>query len=249
MCVSSMKKSWQRSLLVVSIAALLTGCATSKHPDDPWESYNRVVFKFNEQVDKVALKPVAKVYNAVVPAPVNKGVSNFYANLKMPLTIVNDVVQLKPKQAVADTWRFAINSTFGLGGLFDVASEWGLEDHPQDFGMTLARWGIWKESAYLVAPFWGPTTIRDSLMVPLDLTFTPWPYVRPLRINLALYALDVVDQRAQLLKADDLIENVAVDQYVFIRDAYMQHRRHQINPAAQTDASQSELERAFEGDF
>lgn len=249
MCNHSPFKRWQRFTLTTCLTLSLVGCATSKNPNDPWEGYNRAIFKFNEQVDKVVFKPAATIYNKIIPAPISKGVGNVYANIKLPLTIVNDLLQLNPKQAVADTWRFGINSTFGFGGFFDVAEGWGLEHNKQDFGLTLAKWGVWKNSSYLVAPFYGPTTIRDSVTMPLNLLFTPWPYLRPAELNLGLYALDVVDTRAGLLKSDELVERVAVDEYAFVRDAFLQYRQNQIDPSVMAETSEEDLERAFEGEF
>ncbi len=206
---------------------LLTACSTVQHapanPGDPFESLNRQSFQFNEDFDRVFFKPVAEVYQKIMPWPVRNGVSNFFSNLNEIPTVGNDLLQVNPYQALQDSWRFAINSTVGIGGILDVATKLGLPKHTQDFGLTLARWG-WKESAYVVLPFIGPSTVRDTFGWPINyygMTVFPWidwQYRYP------ILTLDVVNYRASLLSAEDVVETAALDPYVFFRDAYLQRR-------------------------
>lgn len=204
---------------------------------DPLECVNRAMFAFNDKFDAYVLKPIAFLYNKIIPKPLNRGIHNVFLNLNNLPTIANDILQLHPYQTTSDVWRLAINTTLGIGGLFDFAACMGLPNHSNDFGLTLARWG-WRESSYLVLPFFGPHTIRDTLHIPMDYYyFSIYPYIkRPYRYD--LYALQIIDYRAQLLKFDDVLNEVAFDKYVFVRDAYLQHRRHEIEMKDQCPGSQ-----------
>lgn len=199
-----------------------------KYVSDLYEKTNRQVFEFNESTDAYILKPVSQFYNKLVPKPLNKGIHNFFSNLYTVPTIANDVLQLHFTQTLNDLWRLGINSTLGFIGLFDVAKQMKLGPYTNDFGLTLARWG-WEQSAYLVLPFWGPNTLRDSIDLPVDFfVLSVFPYIHPPSVRYGLYALGVVDRRAQLLKVQDLIEEASLDKYVFVRSAYMQRRAYQI---------------------
>lgn len=213
------------SLLVVS---LISGCATTSNPKDPYEGYNRAMFSFNDTVDKVALKPVATVYQKALPSFVQTGVGNFFGNIGDVWIAVNNLMQGKLEDGMSDVARVMINSSFGLGGLFDVASEAGLPKHAEDFGQTLGKWGV-KSGPYVVLPFVGSSTVRDTAALPVDLYGDAWGYVHPHRLRNAGYGLRVIDKRAAALNAGNLIEDAALDKYEFVRDAYLQRRQSLIN--------------------
>jgi len=218
-----------KGLLVgVLLAGMLGGCATQGNKD-PLESMNRGIYKFNDTVDKAAIKPVAGAYKAVIPSPVRTGVNNFFTNLGTVITIVNDLLQLKFDKAFTDTGRFAINTTFGIAGLIDVASMDGIEKNNEDFGQTLGYWG-WEDSTYLVLPFLGASTLRDAGGLVVDSAFIdPVYYVDHVPTRNSALALKFVDRRSQYLPASDLLDEAALDPYAFMRDAYMQRRTSQIH--------------------
>lgn len=195
---------------------------------DPLERTNRLVFSFNEAVDKTVTKPAATLYNKVIPRPLNHGIHNIFNNFWTVTTIANDMLQLHLYQMMHDTWRFAINTTVGVGGFFDVADRIGLKPYTNDFGLTLARWG-WQKSTYVVWPFFGPSSIRDGIRLPVDYYLSIYPFISPVRVRYGIYGLDVLDRRAQLLKFQPIFEEAALDKYVFMRDAYSQRRQYQIS--------------------
>lgn len=209
----------------------LAGCATGPgNPGnvppqrrDPLAPMNREVYRFNNLVDSALIRPLAKGYVRVTPRPVRTSISNFFSNLELPVTIVNDLLQLKPIDAVRDTGRFFANSTLGIAGLFDPASSWGLVPHSEDFGITLARWGV-PSGPYLVIPFFGPSDVRDALGLYVDYfgSAYQWTGWHPGTRN-AVFALQVVSLRAQFLNYDQLLEQ-AYDPYAFMRNAYLQSR-------------------------
>ena len=230
--------------ILIGILLIITGCATKKpaDPQDPYESYNRAMFKFNEAVDAVTFKPIAEVYDAVLPNPVKKGIGNAYANVDEVPAIANDVLQARVGWAIADFWRLVFNSTLGVGGLFDVATHFGLKKHRQDLGLTFARWGV-KNSPYFVIPLLGPSTIRDGVARFVNYKFfTVYPYLDPAALRWGLYAGDIVNTRAELLPTDKLVKQ-AFDPYVFVRNAYLQHREHLIDPE-QKEAADTYIEEA-----
>lgn len=195
---------------------------------DPLETMNRKIFNFNDALDTHVLVPVSKTYNKIMPKPLNRGIYNFFSNLNNFPTISNDLLQGNFYQATSDSWRFLVNSTAGAGGLFDVAQNMGLESNSEDFGLTLARWG-YTDSDYLVLPFFGPSTLRDAMGMPVDyFFFSPYRYVSDSRTRYTLYALNIVSKRAQLLQYQDLYNQIALDRYTFIRNAYMQQRTNAI---------------------
>jgi phospholipid-binding lipoprotein MlaA len=195
---------------------------------DPLEKFNRGIFTFNDKVDTYVLKPIATFYNTIMPKPLNEGIHNAFSNVGELPTIANDILQLNFYQMANDMWRFAINTTIGVGGLFDIASRIGLKYYANDFGLTLANYG-WKNSTYLVLPFFGPSTIRDTVEIPVDYYgFSVYPRIRSESTRYQIYGVGIVDRRAQLLQYQDVLEEVAIDKYVFMRNAYMQRRAHQI---------------------
>lgn len=217
------------SVCILTTSCLLSGCATVPQGTapqiDPYEGFNRKVFKMNIILDGVLLRPIAVVYQHIVPAPVNKGITNFFHNLHEISNIANDMLQGKFLFALSDAWRFTVNSTVGLLGFFDVASPAGLTEHNQDFGVTLATWG-YKDSAFLMLPIFGPTTVRDALSMPVDqYALSAWPYIDSDKLYTALYATKTIDRRASLLPADQLIRQ-SFDPYIFVRNAYLQRRQY-----------------------
>ena len=192
---------------------------------DPWEGFNRGVFGFNETLDRYALKPVAQGYKAVTPDLVETGVSNFFGNLADIGSIMNNLLQLKGNAAGQDLGRVIFNTTVGLGGIIDVATPMGLPEHKEDFGQTLGHWGV-ESGPYLVLPFLGPSNVRDGISKIPDSMVDPVGEVNPIRTRNQLYALRIVDTRAQLLAAEQLLTG---DRYTAIRDAYMQRREFLVN--------------------
>ena len=201
---------------------------TPANPKDPYEPFNRVMYHFNDFLDKAALKPVATLYLKVVPKPLVKGISNVFSNIDTIPTVANDVLQANFYQATSDFWRLAINSTVGILGFFDVAADIGLEPNKEDFGLTLARWG-YTNSNYLVLPFFGPSTLRDGLGIPVDYYgFSIYPDIHPVLQRYELYGLGIVSRRADLLRFQNVFDQASLDRYVFIRDAYTQRRKYLI---------------------
>lgn len=213
--------------LISAVASLMGGCATSGNPKDPIEGFNRVVFGFNEGVDKAVVKPVAKGYDTILPSPVRTGVSNFFGNVADVFIAVNNLLQGKPGAAVGDAGRVIVNSTVGILGLFDVASEMGLEKHDEDFGQTFGRWGV-GSGAYLVLPILGPSTMRDAAGRILDIQADPVGDVGRVATRNTLIVTRGVSDRAALLPADKVIEEAALDKYSYVRDFYLQRRRNLI---------------------
>ncbi|MCD6662659.1 MAG: VacJ family lipoprotein [Comamonas sp.] len=214
--------------------AVLAGCATgpNAHPQDPFEPYNRAMTHFNDGVDQVLLVPAATVYKEALPRPVRTGVSNFFANLGDLWSFVNNVLQARGQAAADSLARFGINTFIGMGGLFDVASEAGIERHRQDFGLTLAHWGM-SSGPYLVLPLLGPSTLRDTAMLPVDTWGDLASHARPVATRNGLYVLRFVDRRASLLGATAIRDAAALDPYTFTRDLYLDLRQQR---AGQRDA-------------
>jgi phospholipid-binding lipoprotein MlaA len=216
-------------VLPLIVAVLLCGCASTSDPDapyDPLEGFNRSMYTFNDNLDRAVLKPVAQAYNKVLPPPVNRGVSNFFNNLKDVVVIANDLFQVKPAQAASDFARVVFNTSFGIGGLFDVATYMGHPRHNEDFGQTLGTWGV-NTGAYIVLPLLGPTTVRDGIGGAIDTAaFDPFYEVfEQVPTRNSLIALRVVDTRAGLLSASRILETAALDPYSFTRNAYLQRRQ------------------------
>ncbi len=220
-------KRWRSVALAVAAAAVLSGCATSGNPKDPIEGVNRAVFAFNEGLDTVIIRPVAVGYDTVMPAPVKTGVSNFFANVADVFIAVNNLLQGKVPEAASDAGRFLVNSTVGILGLFDVASNIGLEKHDEDFGQTFGRWGV-GPGAYVVVPFFGPRDVRDTVGLVLDVKADPIAHIDHVPTRNTLLAVRIVSDRANLLPADKVIEEAALDKYSYMRDAYLQRRRSQV---------------------
>jgi phospholipid-binding lipoprotein MlaA len=195
-----------------------------RDPRDPLEGYNRFMFGVKERLDSAVVKPVAQGYQKVVPQVVRAGVSNFFGNFGDAWSAINHLLQGKATDAAEMTIRVATNSVFGIGGLFDVASELGIERRYEDFGQTLGAWGV-PAGPYLVLPALGPSTIRDASARPLDMAWSPTLLTNNSAASTALTTLSLIDTRAFLLNASRILDEVALDKYVFVRDAYLSRRR------------------------
>jgi phospholipid-binding lipoprotein MlaA len=206
----------------------LGGCASPSHnPKDPFESFNRGAYKFNDALDKAVLKPVAKGYNTVMPAPARTGLSNFFSNLNDVTVAANDLLQFKVKQAASDTGRIFVNTTVGVLGLIDVATPIGLEKHNEDFGQTLGYWGV-GSGPYLMLPFLGPSSVRDSVGLYADTMTSQTSRIKHVAVRNEVYLTNFVVKRASLLDEEKVIDEAAIDRYSFIRDAYLQHRQNLV---------------------
>lgn len=231
-------------LAAVFIAVLLGGCASTgeRNPKDPLEGFNRASYKFNDAVDRAVLKPVATGYRAVVPQFVRTGVNNFFSNIYQVNTIVNDLLQGKFRQGGEDTGRLILNTTFGIGGLIDFASVVGVPKRHEDFGQTLGVWGV-KPGPYLVVPFLGPSTLRDTGGRFVDSQFGYWSYVDNMALRNSMFATETVNTRSNLLDAEKVLDEAALDRYVFLRDAYLQRRERAVydgNPPKKPDEQEDE---------
>ena len=223
-----LKKRISTLILAAGMVGLLGGCATSGNPKDPIEGFNRAMYAFNDGLDTVLIKPVAQGYDAVLPTPVKTGVTNFFANIADVFIAVNNLLQGKVPEAFSDAGRFAVNTTIGVLGIFDVATELGMEKHDEDFGQTFGRWGV-GPGAYVVVPFFGPRTVRDTVGLVLDVKADPVANVDHIPTRNTLLAVRIVSDRANLLPADKVIEEAALDKYAYLRDAYLQRRRNLVH--------------------
>ena len=233
-----------RRLPLLSVCLLLLcGCATlppgsKRDPRDPWERFNRSSYQFNDALDRAVLKPAAKGYTHL-PQPVQTGMHNFFDNLDYPVTIVNDLLQGQLKPFFSDIGRFVLNSTLGLGGLFDPATPAGLQKNYRDFGQTLGKWGVPK-GPYVVVPLFGPYDVRDGIgSVTVDYYANPRSYLN-FWTNLGVYAVRTVDHRSRLLPLDATIQS-AYDPYAFVRSAYLQNRDFMVHGGqSQSEEEQEE---------
>ena len=233
--------SW---LVIAAVVLVLQGCASVKTADarDPWESMNRRVYQFNDALDTVAIKPAAEIYTKVLPSFVRTGIHNFLGNLGDVWSMANSAMQLKG-QATAETFmRINVNTFMGLGGLLDVASEMRLEKRKEDFGQTLGFWGV-KPGPYLVLPLLGPSTLRDTLAMPVDFQGDFSQIFKDEATRNSLSATRILDVRSGLLQTVDVIKGASLDPYTFVRDGYLQKRKNDIydgNPPSDFDYGDSE---------
>lgn len=225
------KNNYRIILKLGLLFSILTGCATYPANPDPLEKFNRHIFTFNEKVDKVVLKPVAQTYKAVVPKPVDEGVTNFFSNINDVVVVTNDILQLKFKQAATDTTRLLLNSTLGIFGVFDIASKVGLPKHQEDFGQTLGYWGF-GSGPYLVLPFFGPSSLRDLTGRGVDILADPRVYYADQahlqNFFMASDVVKIVDMRADYLDMEQVLDTAALDRYTYLRDAYLQRRQYLV---------------------
>lgn len=250
--------AWFAALLTLASLLLLSGCASVPGPadkKDPLESYNRAMYAFNDGLDRAVVKPVAEVYRDTIPGPMQTGVSNFFSNLDDIFVFVNDLLQLKLTQAASDLSRLVWNTTVGLGGFIDVASHMELPKHNEDLGQTLGVWGI-GDGPFIVLPFLGPSTVRDTAGIVVEAPHHPVNDIEDNETYWATLTLMTVNKRAQLLGASKVVDEAALDRYVFIRDAYLQHRlslvydgnppREKRNGASSKEPSKEDLELEME---
>ena len=223
--------SWQPIQTMAGMVVLVVsaGCATAPGGDarDPWEPYNRSMTSFNDAVDDAVLKPVATVYRDVLPQPVRTGFGNFFGNLGDVWSFVNNVLQAKPEGSLHSFWRVVVNSTIGLGGVLDPATEMRLERHREDFGQTLGRWGV-PPGPYFVIPLLGPSTVRDTAALPVDYYGHPLGHMHDVAWRNSLAGVQLINARAAVLGATDLLDAAALDPYTFKRDAYLQRRLNDV---------------------
>lgn len=208
----------------------LTACATGPdaHPQDPLEPWNRGVYRFNDVLDTNLVKPVAETYQEVTPDPVRKGVSNFFGNIRDVWSSVNAAMQLRPQEALENLFRVGVNTTLGLGGVLDVATEMGIPRTRMDFGQTLGRWGV-PSGPYLVLPLLGPSSVRDATGTGIQFRLNEYTNFDDDHVQNSLTALEIVNTRAGLLRAGGLLDEAAIDKYSFVRDFYLQRRQNQID--------------------
>lgn len=218
------------ALAVAAALVLLAGCATGPDadPKDPLEPLNRGVYRFNDAIDTAVLKPVATAYVDITPSPVRTGVNNFFSNLGDLWSAVNAGLQLRPRETADNLLRFGVNTVLGFGGLLDIAGEAGIPRTRIDFGQTLGRWGV-PPGAYVVLPFFGPSTVRDTGGLVVDWEADLVGHVDHIPTRNSLYALRAVDTRAGLLRAGELFEGAALDKYSLMRDFYLGRRQRQID--------------------
>ncbi len=231
--MSNQTKSFFKGLLLL-LTVLLTACASIQQTErvakiDPFERVNRAVFSFNETADEYVIKPVAEAYKFVLPEFVRTGVTNFFSNINDVLIAANNLLQGKPSNAASDIGRFLVNSTIGILGLFDVATDMGLDKNREDFGQTLGVWGV-ADGPYMVLPFFGASNARDTvgLVVDIETDFMLNTNKLDSDEKLAVNGLRVINRRADLLDAGQLLEDAAFDKYSFVRDGYIQRRRSQV---------------------
>ncbi len=218
-----------KGLFILLILLLLSGCASigAGHPSDPLETVNRKIDVFNQEFDKAVAKPVATGYRKVTPDPLDRGITNFFNNLADVPSAANNLFQLKPLRALNDVGRVCVNTTIGLLGLFDVASDMGMPNYKEDLGQTLGYWGV-GDTPYLVIPFLGPANLRDFIGRMGDFYLNPISYSTQ-GVYWSLVALNMVDRRADLIEAGDVLDEAAVDRYSFLREFYLQKRQSAIN--------------------
>jgi phospholipid-binding lipoprotein MlaA len=212
------------------LALLLSACSgvpvDQRTESDPWESMNRPLFSASVAIDKATTKPLARAYRKVIPAPIRKGVSNFFRNLTTPRSVVNNFLQGKPARGFSEFGRFLFNSTLGIGGLIDVATIGGMEEYREDFGQTAAVWGV-PDGPFVMLPILGPYTLRDALMMPLDIIADPLYQYDNSSVRDKLYIVRLIDLRYRLLVTDKFLDD-SKDPYVTIRESYMQNREYEI---------------------
>lgn len=211
--------------ILLLLAFSLAGCAANGVKRDPIEPINRAIYQFNDVADKAVIKPIAQGYKAVLPSPVRTGITNFFSNLGDVIVVINDLLQFKFAQAASDTTRIFTNTTFGVLGIFDVATDWGLEKHDEDFGQTLGSWGV-GNGPYLVLPLLGPSNLRDTAgLFLVDSNIDPVMDIEPVSDRNATVVLETINTRSNLLGVEKILDEAALDPYAFVRDGYLQRRR------------------------
>lgn len=223
-------------LVTISLGACASDPAAQRSDNDPWEAINRPLYSFNTGLDKVTLKPLAKGYQKVTPRPVRTGVTNFMKNLATPGSSINNFLQGKPRRGFSELGRFLLNSTVGIGGLFDVATASGIERNYEDVGQTAAVWGV-PDGPYVMLPVLGPMTLRDAVLTPVHIISNPLYHYNNSSIRDKLYILRAIELRERLFKAEKLLKD-SKDKYVTTRESYLQNREYQVydgNPPEDDD--------------
>jgi phospholipid-binding lipoprotein MlaA len=230
-----------RIFLSLVLLTCATGCATAPATAsrDPFEGFNRSVFQFNEKLDQAVVRPVAETYQQITPQPVRTGVKNFFGNLSDVWSTVNNALQLKPVPAVESFMRVLVNSTVGLYGVLDIATELKLERHSEDFGQTLGYWGV-SSGPYLVLPLLGPSTLRDTASLSVDTKGNLARRVEHVPTRNTLLATSAVEKRARYLGAGERLDELALDKYIFVRDVFLQKRLSEVWDGEPPEAAQSQ---------
>lgn len=237
--MSYLKRLAKPAVAIMASVCIMTGCAT-KNPNDPFENYNRVMFNVNEAFDHTAFKPLAMLYDTVMPDFAQTMVTNFFGNINDVWYAFNNLLQGQGEKGMTDVARVMVNSLFGLGGVIDVASNLNMPKHRADFGQTLGVWGM-EAGPYVVLPLLGPSTLRDTIALPAEWYGDAWSYVDNVRLRNAGLIVRAVNYRAALLDASSLVDDAALDKYEFMRDAYLQRRYKQVHGEA-TDTSDEWVE-------
>lgn len=216
-------------IYMLTLIVILSGCATTFYnknslEQDPFNKFNRVIFHFNDKLDNVAFKPLAIAYQFILPEFIHIGVNNFFGNITDLWSAINQILQGRINHSVSSFMRVVINSTFGFGGLLDISSEIRLQKQQSDFGQTLGIWGI-SSGPYIVLPIFGPSTLRDTIALPIDIYGNLWFYKKLVRLRSIGTALAMLDKREQLLNTLNLLEDTAFDKYDFYRTIYLQSRQ------------------------
>ena len=217
-------------LVLAAVALSLSACTTipaeQRVASDPWEGLNRPLHSVNTAFDNIALKPLAKGYRAITPGPIGRGISNFFRNLAVPRSAINNFLQAKPGRGFSEIGRFIVNSTVGIGGLIDIATPSGFGNYREDFGQTAAVWGI-PDGPYVVIPFLGPSTLRGAFTLPIDIVAYPLYSYENSSVRDKLYILRIIELRKRLLAAEQLLED-SKDPYVTLRESYLQNREYEV---------------------
>ncbi len=241
--VNRLRRRALRCLGTVLCATTILGCGARAQmaQNDPWEPFNRKMFWFNDKADTYVLKPVATAWDWALPNVVQQSVSNFFGNLNVPITAANNLLQGKAGESATDLGRFAVNTTVGMVGLFDPATTFGIDSHNEDFGQTLACWGV-PSGPYLVLPLLGPSSPRDATGYGVDTVLSVWPFVVSTYVSTAVTTVNVVNARSLVLKQVADAKKASLDFYVFVRNAYIQRRNAMINDnKGPTGAQQNDL--------
>jgi len=212
---------------LVLVGALLSGCATTESKVDPLEPFNRTMYKVHTTIDDAIIKPVAQGYVKVTPAPVRTSVANFFGNIDDLFSGINDVLQGNGNRAGDAFGRVLLNTTFGIAGIFDLASMMGINKDPNDFGLTFGKWGA-PQGPYLFVPLFGPTTVRDGSGWLVRLYTGPANYINDIGVRNSLYGLGYLNARAQALDAESVLDAASLDRYLYLRNAYLRARRYQL---------------------
>ena len=236
-----MKRHHRRQLATALALVAATAAGHAQSANDPFEGWNRGVFAFNEELDAAILKPVATAYTKVVPELARAGVTNFFNNFRDGWSAINHLLQGKPVAAAEMGMRVATNALFGIGGIFDPATDLGMERRREDFGQTLGRWGF-PAGPYLVLPLFGPSSLRDTAGLTLDLAWATGYLTNDEGVRIGLTVLELIDVRAGLLGATRIVDEIALDKYVFIRDGYLTRRRSMVYDGDPPDLPESDDE-------